>query len=265
MISYGNKVKAHPKRAGHTRYTSGANGGRSMSTFLLGLTLTVLCLGPSQSATAQIGTAEAPLTNAGIVKLVQADFKEKTIIAIIGSRPSRFDLSTERLIELKRNGVSEKIILAMLARQQGVDFDGNWKNSAEAGTATDIFGSSGGVRGNTQSRGGNSSGAADSVSTGSATVRILRPPSEADAPIKLERVATLTNDSIVELIDAGFSEGTIIRRIERSPVEFDLSPAKLTDLRKHRVTDKILSAMKAASGDTGDAKTATGSNGNTDQ
>ena len=45
--------------------------------------------------------------------------------------------------------------------------------------------------------------------------------------MKLEKVATLTNDSVVELIEAGFSEGTIVRRIEQSPVEFDLSPAKL--------------------------------------
>jgi len=92
-------------------------------------------------------------------------------------------------------------------------------------------------------------------------VRILRPPSEAGAPPKLEKVATLTNDSIVELVEAGFSEGTIIRRIERSPVEFDLSPAKLTDLRKHRVSEKILSAMKAATGDTSDSKAASGLNG----
>src|SRR6266508_1048763 len=120
--------------------------------------------------------------------------------------------------------------------------------------STDIFGSSGGVRGSTQSRGGNGSSSGDTITTGSATVRILRPPTEAGAPSKLEKVATLTNNSIVELVDAGFSEGTIIRRIEQSPVEFDLSPAKLTELRKHRVSEKILSAMKTATGDTSDTK-----------
>jgi len=36
---------------------------------------------------------------------------------------------------------------------------------------------------------------------------------------------------------------------EQSPLNFDLSPAKIADLRKHRVGDKILNAMKAASGD----------------
>jgi hypothetical protein len=248
-----------------------------MRVVILSFALVVFCLGQSWAVTAQIAGNDAPLTNAAVVKLVKADFKEKTIIAIIGSRPSHFDLATERMIELKRNGVSERIILAMLAHQQGFEYDENWSDDAffnqgggEPGKAidktngsksqpdpgsTDIFGSSGGSRGSTQSRGGNSAATGDTITTGSATVRILRPPSEAGAQPKLEKVATLTNDSIVELVDAGFSEGTIIRRIEQSPVEFDLSPAKLNDLRKHRVSEKILSAMKAATGDTTDSKT----------
>ena len=248
-----------------------------MRVFILSFILVVFCLGQSWAVTAQTGGNGAPLTNAAVVKLVKANFKEKSIISIIWSRPSRFDLSTERMIELKRSGVSERVILAMLAHQQGMDFDENWSDDAfftqgngamdksiekqkensksqpDPGS-TDIFGSSGGVRGSTQSRGGNSSASGDTVTTGSATVRILRPPSEAGAQPKLEKVATLTNDSIVELVEAGFSEGTIIRRIEQSPVEFDLSPAKLTDLRKHRVSEKILSAMKAATGDNSDTK-----------
>lgn len=248
-----------------------------MRAFVISFTLVVFCIGQSWNVTAQTGVNDGPLTNAAIVKLVKADFKEKTIVAIIGSRASHFDLSTERMIELKRSGVSEKIILAMLAHQQGFEFDENWsdddtffnqgnsevrpidkqkdpsKSQPDPGS-TDIFGSSGGVRGNTRSRGGNASSSGDTITTGSATVRILRPPTEAGAPPKLEKVATLTNDSIVELVDAGFSEGTIIRRIEQSPVEFDLSPTKLTELRKHRVSEKILSAMKAATGDTSDSK-----------
>jgi hypothetical protein len=261
-----------------------------MKSLIFWFLLIFFCLNLGGSrATAQ--TTHDLLTNASVVKLVKADFKEKTIIAIIGSSPTRFDLSTERMIELKKSGVSEKVILAMLARQQGVDFDENWsdenffnqgpspnagigidqqsdptKNPAAApGNSTDIFGSSGGFHGSTKSKGGNGSAAGDTITTGSATVRILRPPSEAGAPMKLEKVATLTNDSIVELIEAGFSEGTIVRRIEQSPVEFDLSPAKLAELRKHRVTEKILSAMKAATGDTSDSKTTPNSNGTSRQ
>lgn len=231
---------------------------------------------------AQGTSNDTPLTNSAVVKLVKAGFKEKTVVTIIGSRATRFELSAERMIELKRAGVSERIILAMLAQQQGLAFDDNWndeaffnqgnnqqtdkqndptRNDSASGNSTDIFGSSGGVRGGTKSRGGNSSSSGDTVTTGSATVRILRPPTEAGAPLKLEKVATLTNDSIVELVEAGFSEGTIIRRIEQSPVDFDLSPPKLAELRKQRVSEKILSAMKAAVGDISDATTAPRSNG----
>jgi siroheme synthase len=83
-------------------------------------------------------------------------------------------------------------------------------------------------------------------------VRILRPPTEAGngtGPVKLEKTKSLTNDSIVELVEAGFSEGTIIRRIEQSPVEFDLAADKLEALRKRRVSDKVIVAMKAAMGE----------------
>jgi hypothetical protein len=227
----------------------------------------VLALLP-ENAFPQSNQNEPPLTNAAIVKLTKAGFKEKTIISIISARTPRFDLSTERMIELKRNGVSEKIIVAMLARQEGMEMDlsdeswaddlfsdkGDKKSAATGGNSdnsgTEIFGSSGGVKGRTRSRGATGGIDQDVQTTGSATVRILRPPTEAGGgSAKLEKAQTLTNDSIIELVEAGFSEGTILRRIEQSSVGFDLSTAKLEDLRKHRVSDKILAAMKAAMGD----------------
>jgi len=220
---------------------------------------------------AQSGNSNTPLTNAAVVKLAKAGFKEKTIITIIASRPARFDLSPERMIELKRTGLSEKIILAMMARQEGTyiddasfgDSDDGFFSSrsdnpdrdpakagkSNDGSSMDIFGSSGGSKGSVRSRGRNGSAADDIVTTGSATVHILRPPTEAGgSPTKLEKTPSLTNDAIIELIEAGFSEGTIIRRIEQSPVAFDFAPEKLADLRKHRVTEKIVAAMKAAMG-----------------
>jgi len=66
--------------------------------------------------------ADGPLTNAAVVKLVKAGFKEKTVITIINNRPSEFKLDTEHLIELKHNGVTENIILAMLSSQMGTVF-----------------------------------------------------------------------------------------------------------------------------------------------
>ena len=127
-------------------------------------------------------------------------------------------------------------------------------NSSDPNSAagTNIFGTSSGAKSRTKTRGNGSGGLEnDTVTTGSATVRILRPPTEAGSagPAKLEKTKSLTNDSIVELVEAGFSEGTIIRRIEQSPVDFDLAEPKLEALRKKRVSDKILAAMKSAMGD----------------
>jgi hypothetical protein len=220
---------------------------------------------------AQTKQNDGPLSNAEIVKLVKAGFKEKTIVLIIASRPPNFDLSSDRLIQLKRQGVSETIIIAMLARQDGnevpIDAGDSWgddpffDNKADSGNgskgskeseSTNIFGSSTGSKQRNNSRMGNGSASGESELTGSATVRILRPPTEpggAGTSARLEKTKSLTNDSIVELVEAGFSEGTIIRRIEQSPVEFDLAAAKLDELRKRRVSEKIVIAMKAAMGE----------------
>lgn len=206
---------------------------------------------------------EMPLTNAAVIKLVRAGFKEKTIIAIIRSRPAQFDLSPDRLIELKRSNVSENIILAMLSIDDAEFAAGDeWssdpfftgsansrKGNQTNDGSTDIFGMNGGSNSRTQQRTANGSAGGDTQTTGSATVRILRPPLEAGGKPELEKTPTLTNDSIVELVEAGFSEGTIIRRIENAPAEFDLSPAKLAELRRRRVSERIITAMTAAMGD----------------
>lgn len=232
------------------------------------LSLSLVVIFGGLLAQGQGSNNSTPMTNAEVVKLVKAGFKEKSIISIINARPSIFNLSTERMIELKRNGVSERVILAMLSRQEGMDLaDDSWgedpffngsvdpkrndQSRAQVprdGASTDIFGSSGGVKGETRSRGGNGSFNDDTITTGSATVRIIKPPAEANTPAKLERTPTLTNASVIELVEAGFSDGTIIRRIEQSPVEFDLSPGQLSELRNRRVSDKLLTAMRSAMG-----------------
>ena len=94
-----------------------------------------------------------------MVKLVRAGFKEKTVIAIIHNRPNRFNLDPDKLIELKRNGVSENIILAMLAQNETFVFpEDDWSTDSMFGRkpiegrrqrqsgGTDIFGGSQGSR-----------------------------------------------------------------------------------------------------------------------
>ena len=53
----------------------------------------------------------------------------------------------------------------------------------------------------------------------------------------------------IQLIEAGFSEGTIVKRIEGSPVDFDLSPKSLATLRQNRVSERIIKAMTDAMDD----------------
>ena len=216
----------------------------------------------AMSATTYAQRPQPPLNNSSVIKLVRAGFKEKTVIAIINNRPSNFKLEPENLIELKRSGVSENIILAMLAQDDSfVLTEDDWtldstfgrnRNRSGDGNQTqpggDIFGSSGGSRGQSSSRGGSGANEQETTTTGNATVRILRPPAEAGGgtPLKLEKTPTLDNEAVIKLVEAGFSEGTIIKRIEDSPADFDLSATKITELRRRRVPDSIITAMTAA-------------------
>ncbi|MGH9871997.1 MAG: hypothetical protein ACRD9S_05975 [Pyrinomonadaceae bacterium] len=226
--------------------------------------VSLICCTAALYANAQ--QAEVPLTNAAIIKFVRAGFKEKTVVAIIHNRPNRFNLNPDKLIELKRSGVSENIILAMLSRNEpfvvtddewmdNSEFRGSANNGVDGGAkgqpgGSDIFGSSSGSRSQSSGRGMNGEHDGETATTGSATIRILRPPAEAGgASMKLEKTPTLTNDSVIKLVEAGFSEGTIIKRIEDSPAEFDLSAAKLEELRRRRVTEAIILAMTAAMGE----------------
>lgn len=231
------------------------------------VTAIFLCLLASATSVYAQQPSEAPLTNDAVVKLVKAGFKDKTVIAIINNRPADFKLDTEHLIDLKRNGVKENIILAMLSSQMGTvisNDEDEWagdsffkdsKNPSNGGDSrsqgTNIFGSGGSSQSQSRMRGGLGGNQNEGNVSGSATVRIIKPPVEGgeSATPKLEKTPTLNNESVIRLVEAGFSEGTIIKRIEESPVDFDLSPGKLHELYKKRVTDAIVSAMKAAMGD----------------
>lgn len=224
------------------------------------ISIAIICGAASLTSFAQ-QAYEPPLTNASVVKLVRAGFKEKTVITIIRSRPTQFNLAPDKLIELKRSGVSENIILAMLAQDDSFVFsDDNWsaestlrgsKNPNGQSGGSDIFGGGSSSSSQSSGRGTDGGGQGETMTTGSATVRILRPPSEAGGgtALKLEKTPTLTNESVIKLVEAGFSEGTIIKRIEDSPADFDLSAPKLEELRKRRVPDTIILAMTAAMGD----------------
>jgi hypothetical protein len=233
------------------------------------LTATCLCVSIFVIAVHAQQQSKDLLTNESVVKLVKAGFKEKTVIAIINNRPSAFKVEPEHLIQLKRQGVSENIILAMLSSHDStfVISEDEWvsddaffnrgangkpaNGSDSQSSGTNIFGSGSGSQSKSESRAGDGGNANEATVTGSATVKILKPEGEAGgtgASLKLEKTSVLDNNGVIRLVEAGFSEGTIIKCIQESPVDFDLSPGKLDELYKKRVTDPIVAAMTAAMG-----------------
>ena len=211
------------------------------------------------------------LTNDSIISLIKADFKEKTILSLMRTSQVSFDLSAPKLIQLKKSGVNENIIQAMIERQtaNGViatlsdedffnkkDDDDFFKKNPkfsmpdrephEIAKDPDIFGSRSGGRSQTRSSGGGRDERSGSGEVGgSASVHIIRPPSESSEP-KLERATKLNNKAIIEMVEAGFTEGTILRKIESSQVDFDITPKAVAELKKNHVTDKVIRALRDA-------------------
>ncbi|MBS0478377.1 MAG: hypothetical protein JSR79_03640, partial [Proteobacteria bacterium] len=58
--------------------------------------------------------AQEVMTNDTVIALVGAGLGEQVVIAKVKSSPVSFDVSTDKMIELKRRGVSDNIIAAMV-------------------------------------------------------------------------------------------------------------------------------------------------------
>ena len=73
--------------------------------------LVLLCL----SALAQ--QKPTPLSNDDILKMIKGGLQEATIIGAIQANETNFDLSVDALLKLKQDGVSDKVMEAMLAAE----------------------------------------------------------------------------------------------------------------------------------------------------
>lgn len=79
-----------------------------------------LLLGILALALPVVSQTEAPLTNAEVIKLWKAGLGDEIVIAKIeGSGRTAFALDTDNLIELKKSGVSQAVISAMLRKASG--------------------------------------------------------------------------------------------------------------------------------------------------
>src|SRR4030095_11093133 len=74
------------------------------------IALTVLGLLLATSAFAQ-----EVLTNQLVVDMLKAGLSERVVVAKIRTSPTNFDTGTDALIALKKNGVPEKVIEAMMS------------------------------------------------------------------------------------------------------------------------------------------------------
>ncbi len=83
--------------------------------------MALYCLAPMAASALQAPAAAASdvLTNDSVLKLIAAGIPEQAIIAKIQSSKTAFDLSTDRMIELKGKGVSGPVLAAMLSPSAG--------------------------------------------------------------------------------------------------------------------------------------------------
>jgi hypothetical protein len=67
------------------------------------------------SLPAATSLAQEVLTNDSVVQMIKAGLPEGVVITKIRSTATKFDLRTESLVSLKKNGVSDKVLEAMMA------------------------------------------------------------------------------------------------------------------------------------------------------
>jgi hypothetical protein len=67
------------------------------------------------SLPAATSLAQEVLTNDSVVQMIKGGLPESVVISKIRSTPTRFDLKTDALVNLKKAGVSDKVLEAMMA------------------------------------------------------------------------------------------------------------------------------------------------------
>lgn len=66
--------------------------------------------------TAAPASAQQGLTNADIIKMQSAGLSENIILASVNEQPAAYDTSTDGLLALKKAGVSDAVVAAMISR-----------------------------------------------------------------------------------------------------------------------------------------------------
>ena len=165
--------------------------------------------------------AQVPLTNDSIVKLVKQGLREDSIINLINTRPEQFSFAASAVAALQKAGVSEKIISAMVNR----DLRGPTAAMAEP----------------KPQRQSQTTDATAGESNPATVTQAAQPPPARES---------LTNDSIIKMVQAGLSEAVILSMVTTQPGKYSLGADEIIALKKAGVSDNIIKAIvnKSASG-----------------
>src|SRR2546426_3045015 len=90
-----------------------------MKTLLLNALVALFVIAVNSSVFPQ--AEKKPLTNTNVVEMLKAHLPENVVILSIQGSPANYDVSPSALIELNKQGVTPKVLGAMLAAQKGVD------------------------------------------------------------------------------------------------------------------------------------------------
>jgi hypothetical protein len=83
----------------------------------------------------QAQAARKPLTNADVIKMVQAGLAESAIVATIQANPGSYDISPDGLIALKKSGVTDAEINAIVSAASGGNSSGGAAANGNAASA----------------------------------------------------------------------------------------------------------------------------------
>jgi hypothetical protein len=64
--------------------------------------------------------AQEPLNNDSVIKLVKSGLSEDRVASIVQTQPGNYSLGTEEIVSLRKAGVSDRIIAAMLEKETSV-------------------------------------------------------------------------------------------------------------------------------------------------
>ncbi|MGH9559724.1 MAG: hypothetical protein ACRD30_10825 [Bryobacteraceae bacterium] len=183
--------------------------------------------------------AQATLTNDDIPKLVKSGLSEDFILNLIDQQGQSLSSDVPALIDLKNQGVSERIITAVAKKNPLREPLTSYglielaKAQFSQGFLLDLVNQQPGQIAADASRLVEMKQAGLTEPVISAVVK-KNPPAE-----------PLTSDAVVQLLKAGFSEGFIVALINRDPIQFTGDAQRIVELKQAGVSEKILSAMLA--------------------